>query len=257
VLGGTDAGKSSFCRFLGGFLAQRAVSVWLLDTDLGQKLIGPPTCITLGRIKASGDLNLEHIRFVGEVSPAANIAGVVAASARLAARATGDRLVINTSGLITGPGVALKRWKLDALDPDHIVAIGEGDGIAALLAPLPEERVHRLAPSPATQRKSPAARERHRQSALRAALAGCRPVSLPHAVVEDLHRAAPEPDHLRLCGLASSDGEDRAIGLVRWSDFIARSELWTNLDPATIHRVRLGMTSPDLGDLLGSFEARA
>jgi polynucleotide 5'-kinase involved in rRNA processing len=45
--------------------------------------------------------------------------GVVAATARLAAAACVDRLLVNTSGLVTGPGVALKRWKIEALNPDR------------------------------------------------------------------------------------------------------------------------------------------
>lgn len=134
MLGGTDAGRSSFCRFLGRFLSQRGHRVGLLDTDLGQKLIGPPACVTLGAFGATAELKLERIRFVGEVSPAASIAGVVAASARLAGESGCDRLIANTSGLITGPGIPLKRWKLDALDPDHVVAIGRGGELAPLLA---------------------------------------------------------------------------------------------------------------------------
>jgi len=255
VLGAADVGKSSFCRFLGRYLAQRGQAVGMLDTDLGQKMVGPPTCITLGQFAPDGELHLRHMRFVGEMSPAANIAGVVAASARLAGQAACDRLVVNTSGLITGPGVALKRWKLDALEPDHVIAIARAGELTPLLFALPPERVHHLLPSPAAQRKSPAARERNRRSALLAALAGCRPASLPGLAVEDLYRNAPEPDRFRLCGLAGPDGEDRAIGLLRWSDFVDRSELWTNVEPARVQRVRLGMTAPDLGELAESLPA--
>jgi hypothetical protein len=95
--------------------------------------------------------------------------------------------------------------------PDHVVVIGAGHGLAILLAPVPQERVHRLPPSPSAQRKSPAARVRNRQSALRAALTSCGAVSLPTVVVEDLHPAAPKPDRFRLCGLAGSNGEIRAL----------------------------------------------
>ena len=249
VLGGGDVGKSTFCRFVGADLAQRGFSVGLLDTDLGQKLIGPPTCITLGRMSATDEVHLERIRFIGEVTPAANIAGVVAASARLAAQTDCDRLIANTSGLIAGPGVTLKRWKLEALDPDHVVTIARGSELARLVCAVPPERVHRLLPSPAAQRKSLPVRERNRLSGLRAALGGCRPVSLPHAVVEDLHRNPPEPNCWRLCGLADAAGEDRGIGLSRGSDLIERAEVWTSLDPTTLHRVRLGMVSPPLGEL--------
>jgi polynucleotide 5'-hydroxyl-kinase GRC3/NOL9 len=256
VLGGTDVGKPSFCRFLGGFLHQAGHRVGLLDTDLGQKLVGPPACVTLGSFGEGGQINLEHIRFVGEVSPAANMAGTIAASARLATKYAQERLIVNTSGLVGGSGVPLKRWKLDAPEPDHVVALVRGEELASALSPLPRGLVHPLPSSSAARRKSRADREGSRRSALLTALAGCRPVSLPRAVAEDLHRHPPEADRWRLCGLADTRGEDRGIGLLRGADFIDRSEVWNNLDPARIHRVRLGMIALDLGELPGSLQAQ-
>jgi polynucleotide 5'-hydroxyl-kinase GRC3/NOL9 len=254
VLGATDVGKSSFCRFLGGMLAQQGERVGLLDTDLGQKMIGPPACVTLGSWSADGDLQLDRIRFVGEASPAANMAGVIAASARLANAATCDRLIVNTSGLVHGPGVALKRWKLDALDPCQVVAIARAGELEPVLAPLP--RVHRLRPSPEARRKSPAVRERNRRLALLAALGDCRAVAVPGAVVEELRRTSPPPEQLRLCGLADADGEDRGIGLVRGCDLAERGEVWSSLDPVTVRRLRLGMVLSELGEVPGPFQAR-
>jgi polynucleotide 5'-hydroxyl-kinase GRC3/NOL9 len=152
VLGGTDVGKSSFCRLLCGRLASLHQRVALLDADLGQKVVGPPACVSLASCTADS-VDLLRIRFVGEASAAANIPGVIAATARLAGSSSIDRLVVNTSGLITGPGIPLKRWKLDALDADHIVAIARHDELAPVLQALPPDRVHRLRPSPLARRK--------------------------------------------------------------------------------------------------------
>src|SRR5690606_28159278 len=78
VIGGTDVGKSSCSRLLCQHLAREGQKVALLDTDLGQKMIGPPACVTLARCTADGELHLERMRFVGEASPAANLTGTVA-----------------------------------------------------------------------------------------------------------------------------------------------------------------------------------
>jgi polynucleotide 5'-hydroxyl-kinase GRC3/NOL9 len=180
VLGGTDADKSSFCRLLCSHLASRSQPVALLDADLGQKMIGPPACVSLARCIADGSLELERIRFVGEVSAATNVAGTVAATDRLAGAAGAARLVVYTSGLIHGPGIALKRWKLDALDPDHVVEIARtSDDLAPLVAALPPGRVHHLRPSTAARRKSPALREGNRRTSLLTALGDCRLEPMP------------------------------------------------------------------------------
>ena len=252
VLGQTDVGKSSFLRFLARALAARGQTVALLDTDLGQKMVGPPACVVLARCNDEAELQVERIRFVGETSPAANMAGVIAASARLAAAALSDRLLINTSGLIAGPGVALKRWKMEALDPDQIVALARGDELAPILAPVVATAVHRIAPSPAAWRKSLAERERNRGSALLEALGvRCR-LSSPDLLVEDLRRVPVPPDALRLCGLADKRGEDVGLGLVRWADQIEDRLVWTGLVPERLHRLRLGMPLSEFGDLPGA-----
>jgi polynucleotide 5'-hydroxyl-kinase GRC3/NOL9 len=253
VLGGTDMGKSSFCRLLCSHLASLNQRVALLDTDLGQKMIGPPTCVSLAACTA-GTVELERIRFVGEASAAANIPGVIASTARLARESSAERLVVNTSGLITGPGIPLKRWKLDALDPEHVVAIARGDELAPVLHALPPDRFHWLRPSSATRRKSSSLRERNRRSSLLAALGDCRPMSLPHLFIEDLHRSPPPHDALRLCGLADATGEDRAVGLVRWSEYLDRQEVWTGLLDFRPDRMRLGMSLADFGTVPGPFQ---
>ncbi len=254
VLGGTDVGKSSFCRLLSSHLASEGQRVALLDADLGQKMIGPPACVSLARCTAAGSLDLQHIRFVGEVSAAANMAGTIAATARLAGASNADRLVVNTSGLVTGPGVALKRWKLDALDPDRVVAIASADELAAVLTGLPSDRVHFLRPSSAARRKSSSLRGSNRRSSLLAALGECRPVSLPGLVAEDLLRSPPAGDTLRLCGLADETGEDRSLGLVWWFDYLERQEVWTGLVGFQPHRIRVGMKLAEFGEVPGPFK---
>jgi polynucleotide 5'-hydroxyl-kinase GRC3/NOL9 len=243
VLGERDQGKSTFCRVLLERLTPDGAGAWLLDADVGQKMIGPPACVTLAEAQASGALALRRIRFVGETNPALAMPATVAAAARLSrldGAALEARLVVNTSGLVAGPGRALKRWTLDALDPELIVSVGESEALDAVLAAQAPDRVIRLAPSPAARRKSDRAREASRLAAFCEVLRGAAWREVGDAVVEDLHRAPP-PAGLRLCGVADPDGEDLTLGLF---DPRAR-RVMSAAEPARVHRLRLGMAAPD------------
>jgi polynucleotide 5'-hydroxyl-kinase GRC3/NOL9 len=66
VLGGVDADKSSFCRLLRRNAAEAGRAVELLDADLGQKLAGPPGCVTLVHRLATAPAALA---FVGALDP--------------------------------------------------------------------------------------------------------------------------------------------------------------------------------------------
>lgn len=67
VLGPTDAGKSSFCNALLADAARWGRRLVLLDTDVDQKVVGPPACVTLGRWE--GELKLSSLAFVGTTDP--------------------------------------------------------------------------------------------------------------------------------------------------------------------------------------------
>lgn len=240
VLGAADTGKSTFCRYLG----DRLPGLALLDSDPGQKMVGPPACVTLGAWEA-GILQFRRMYFIGDTHPVGSAAAVVAAVARLAGTPGLAPLVVNTSGLVVGPGIPLKRAKVDALEPDHVVAIQRGRELEPLLAPLPQLRVHRLRPSPAASGKSSAARKMNRQLTLADALAGLRRVRLPNGVIEELLRVPPAPDAFRLCSFADGDYEDKALGLVRLSDFERNRLAWASLDPEQVRRIRTGIVMPE------------
>ena len=249
VLGASDRGKSTFCRFLGQQLGVAGVGVSLLDADPGQKMLGPPACVTAGSFENAGQCRPAMLYFVGGTDPAARIGSIVAGVVRLAS-AVPERLLINTSGLVDGPGRMLKRLKIDALCPDHIVAIALGDELDGLLAPLPPIRVHRLAPSPAAHGKSAAARAAARQAGLALALEGARACRLDGLVFEMLERGGSagesDPRKPRLCSVADGAGIERGLGVLWDADRAGgTATVVTSVGRSLIRRVRVGMIVPE------------
>lgn len=241
VLGAADRGKSTLIRVLAARLAGQGGTLSLLDCDLGQKMAGPPGCVTLADWR--GGFALTGLYFVGTTNPVGATPAVVAGAARLAARA-GGRLLVNTSGLVEGPGLALKRWKLDALDPDRIVLLAAPGEQRALAALVPPERLVRLSPSPQARRKGQGGRERARRAAFEAALAGAPEQVLVPRAVERTTREAATPGEMRLVGLADAGGEDIGVGLAPWP---GEGEPWrvrTFVEAARIWRLRIGMALP-------------
>ena len=181
VIGATDVGKSVFCQWLIRTLAERG-TVGLLDCDVGQATLGPPTAIG-GKLfetppAACPDLWPPVLGFVGSTSPQGHLLQMVAV-----ANAVCDRLreqdpaylVVDTTGLVAGGiGRALKLNKLRTIQADVAVLIErdcELDGLAWALATTPMQ-VTRVQASPAVQMRSGDARRARRQEQFRAYLAG-------------------------------------------------------------------------------------
>ncbi|MFO8084520.1 MAG: Clp1/GlmU family protein [Desulfobacterales bacterium] len=57
VLGETDTGKSTFCRWLVDRLAERCLTAWL-DCDIGQSSLGAPSTMNLGIAETNAALHL-------------------------------------------------------------------------------------------------------------------------------------------------------------------------------------------------------
>jgi polynucleotide 5'-hydroxyl-kinase GRC3/NOL9 len=209
VLGATDTGKSSFIR---AFLEMTGHSAMLIDLDPGQKMIGPPGTLTLGRLEPAG---LEHFIFIGSTSSSAlsKIAHAAAELARIADRA--GPFIANTSGFVTGPGARLQAATVAALQPDLVVEIGSVPDAPPLVAIRSVDiPLLRLETSPAARRKSPAVRARLRQQALDDALRGAQMLIFPSLRFIPAAPAALAGEARPICALVDGAGIDRSYGIL-------------------------------------------
>jgi len=143
LVGGLDSGKSTLGLALAAAALEGGRTVAFLDADIGQKVVGPPTAVTLRLIREAGDLEPhalaapEALYFVGATSPQGQLLPLVVGAARLLARARADGadlVVVDTSGLVSGVyGQILKYHKIDLLRPDVVIGLQRGEELAPLL----------------------------------------------------------------------------------------------------------------------------
>lgn len=195
VIGPVEAGKTTLVAALANALHAAGLTVALVDADLGQSEIGPPTTVGLGRVTRPlarpADAELVAMHFVGVTSPAANLAGALVGVRRMVdrARALGAaRVVVDTSGLVAGElGRTLKQAKIELLDPDLVIALQRGrecEHILGAYAHAARPAVVRLPALAAPRTRSAEDRRRRREERLRAYFAGARRATL------DLRRVA-------------------------------------------------------------------
>jgi len=176
VVGATDTGKSTFCRWLVHTLAEESPT-GLVDADVGQTTFGPPTTVG-GKVfrnsaPVKDDLRPSALAFVGSTSPQGHLLQTVLAAQQVCDRLRCDhahRVVVDTTGLVAGGlGRALKLHKLAAIAADAVVLLDrtrELDGLAWTLACTGRE-VLRLPVSAAVRTRSPQERRGRREAAFR------------------------------------------------------------------------------------------
>lgn len=182
VLGAMDRGKSTYCRFLSRKLLAAGATVAFVDADVGQKDLGPPATLTLGYLDAThpeAPLSPAAWYFVGATTPARHLLPVVLGTQRLVHRARAAHVIINTTGFVHGVGRILKGYKIDAVQPDVIIALERGRELATLLTAYRHYRLLRLPPSPRATEKSPQQRREARERAFGSYFAAAHDVVLP------------------------------------------------------------------------------
>lgn len=279
VIGAADRGKSTYCHFLSQRLLAAGDTVAVVDADVGQKDIGAPAAITLGYPQA--DCALTQIQpvawyFVGAVSPVGHLLPAVIGTRQLVDAARAARVIINTTGFVQGLGRVLKGYKIDAVQPDVIVAIARGHELSALLKPYRHHRTLQITPSPQAVTKTSQQRQGNREQAFAAYFTAACQVSLPWQrfslqrsllltgtrVQHDaflyaertaeglLAVAAPGTayhpgvivlpagfEHNLLCGVANR--QDRGLGLAILQHINFTSETVTFLTPVPAERIRI------------------
>lgn len=144
VLGAIDTGKTTLVLYLVEKLIKKGLRVALIDGDLGQSLLGPPTTLGMTTLEKSSPLNLDnsvlHLRFVGATSPSGHLLSTIIGLKKLvdkAERLGAEVIIIDTTGLISGAvGCELKRRKIELIEPHRIIALQRNNELEPILSPL-------------------------------------------------------------------------------------------------------------------------
>lgn len=189
ILGETDTGKTSFTTYLANGLLACGYRVGVVDADLGQSDIGPPTTVGLGLISQPverlGEAEVVGLYFVGSTSPQGHLLPTVIGTKRMVEKALAlgfDRVLVDTSGLVQGElGRTLKQYKIDLIEPDLLCCLHRGDECEPILKPYAPGRrpeILRLAPGAAGRKRSHEERRQHRERTLQAYFHGARTLHL-------------------------------------------------------------------------------
>ena len=143
LLGGLDSGKTSLARRIAAAGLEQGVTVGLLDADVGQSTVGPPTTVGLRLCHTPQDLEpaslseADHVAFVGSTSPQGHLLPLVAGSRLLLDRGRvegADLVVVDTTGLVSGVyGQILKFHKTALLQPELVIGLARGEELEPVL----------------------------------------------------------------------------------------------------------------------------
>ena len=176
VIGSTDVGKSTFCRFLADSAISQGLKTAFVDTDIGQSQIGPPTTIgmkSLDTEKPPVQFNgiADQLYFVGDVSPRGHYLEVLTGTRLMvdSARETdADFIIVDTTGYIhDAPAVILKQHKIELIRPNHVVCIGRSSELEQITACYSQQdwlNIHHLLPHRNVRSKSSKTRTQYRKA---------------------------------------------------------------------------------------------
>ncbi len=126
LLGATDTGKTTFLCWLANGLYAQGHRVAIVDADVGQSSLGPPTTIGLGVVAqpfgSLQELTPVGLFFVGSTSPRSHLLPMLVGTKRMVDRAHTlgvDHVIVDTCGFIAaGGGQALRYYTITLVDPN-------------------------------------------------------------------------------------------------------------------------------------------
>lgn len=183
LMGGMDTGKTTMARRIARHAAEKGRVVGLVDADVDNSSIGPPTCVGLKLIRQGADVEemsvSDGLHFVGTTSPSRLVLQQVIATMSLVERAReagADLVVIDTTAAVSGvAGETLKYHKMELCRPDRVVALqrgGEMEPIVGMLNRFFSVTVDVLPAEPDLLAQSPDERATRRAERFRQAFSG-------------------------------------------------------------------------------------
>lgn len=161
IVGAIDVGKTSFCAYLTNMALKEKQRVAIVDADLGQSDVGPPStvssCHVTKRVYDPFDIGAEDVCFIGVTSPSGATKESVDGIARITEKTLKggiDLLIINTDGWVEGEDAV--RYKLalaKRIKPSILIGLQEKNELTFLLGALTEMDSIAIESSPAVRKR--------------------------------------------------------------------------------------------------------
>ncbi len=171
VIGGQDSGKTSFCTFLANKAVLNMLKTAVIDADLGQSDVGPPSTIGFNfvtePVKDLFDIDAQDAVFVGSTSPSGAMHKVIDGLVKQKSKAMevgADFLIINTDGWVEGENAArYKKILTKTVIPSAVVGIQRTRELVPIFAVLDSVCVLFVHPPPLIRPRSREKRKRLRE----------------------------------------------------------------------------------------------
>jgi len=240
VMGGSDTGKTTLIEDLLELLLP-TFRVGVVDADLGQSHVGPPTTIAWGIVekKFQGWENLvvKDFYFVGATSPSGHLLPMITGIKIVYERATTwvDKVLLDTTGMIReGPARVLKRCMIDIIEPQIILALQRTDELEHILIGfrgITIPKIYRMKVPPGVRQKNYSERVSYREQRFKAYFESAQSLVLAWDRIGLGGIVSEEYLHNRLICLRDTEGRNLALGIVDEVDGRMRSiSVYTPLD---------------------------
>ena len=259
LLGGTDTGKTTLANFFILNLCRRGSKVALLDGDIGQSSLGPPSTIGVAVFKSDPDwevvLSPPEIFFVGAITPEGHFPLYLKGIKRMVDKAISyatDLILVDTTGFVSGEaGKELKRRKIDLISPRFILALQKSDELEPILELYQKNPLYKIYRLPLSEKVRPRSMEERRinrankfrdyfRDSVIQELA-IREVQIEGEVLDPSGSAIPLDWALRINGIliGLKDGSDETLALALLKNYLeAKTVVRVSTPLRDIQRVR-------------------
>ena len=138
ILGATDMGKSTLCAYLVNKLVHCIQKLCVIDADIGQADLGPPT--TIGKATPTqpapslSEFNVETRLFIGHTSPGQVEREILQGIRKLSANEEKSLTIINTDGWVSEPAAVRYKTHLVAdINPCLVLGLAYGEELEPIL----------------------------------------------------------------------------------------------------------------------------
>ena len=244
VIGDIDTGKSTFCTYLANLTVRSEMGIWVLDADIGQSDLGPPTTISLGLankyITNLSSIKADRMFFVGYTSPSSVTDKVIFGIKKLASHASPPPLVINTDGWVADDQAASHKVKMiNELAPDIVVGIERVHEIDAILDSVNAMSI-RIHPPDFVKPRSREQRKRLRENCYRRFLTDAKTITLPVDMVKISSGTHPQRNENLIVGLLDRNEFLLGIGILKEVDSQRRSAKIYSQEVTELASVEIG-----------------